>query len=97
MGAENSSSLYYISARLLSRGNVLSRAFEPRHDIYIFFKEEGHKNVNEFSDKMFLIKLAYLCDIFEKLNALSTSLQRNNTHILKSMEKMIAFIKNFKL
>ncbi|KAL4153497.1 hypothetical protein QTP88_001330 [Uroleucon formosanum] len=97
MGAEHSSLLYYSNARWLSRGNVLSRTFELRQEIYIFLKEEGHKYANDFSDKNFLIKLAYLCDIFEKLNALNTSLQGNNTHILKSMDKMTAFIKKLKL
>jgi hypothetical protein len=97
MGAEQSSLLYYSSARWLSRGNVLSRMFELRQEIYIFLKEEGHKYANEFSDENFLIKLAYLCDIFEKLNALNTSLQGNNMNILKSMDKMTAFIKKLKL
>jgi len=60
--------------------------------MYVFFKE-GHKNANKFSDGEFLIKLAYLCDIFEKLNALNISLQRKNIHLLKSMEKMSAFKK----
>lgn len=81
MGAEHSSLLYYSSARWLSCGNVLSRTFELRQEIYIFLKEEGHKYANEFSDENFLIKLTYLCDIFEKLNTLNTSLQGNNTHI----------------
>jgi hypothetical protein len=92
MGAEHSSLLYCSSARWLSRVNVLSRTFELRQEIYIFLKE-GHKYANEFSNENFLVKLAYLCDIFEKLNALNTSLQENNTHILKSMSKMTAFIK----
>ena len=93
MGAEPSSLLYNSSAWWLSRGNVLSRTFELRQEIYIFLKEEGHKYADEFSDKIFLIKLAYLCDIFEKLNTMNTSLQGNNTHILKSMDKITAFIK----
>jgi hypothetical protein len=43
----------------------------------------------------FLVKLAYLCDIFEKPNALNPSLQRSNMHLLKS-EKMLASIKKTK-
>jgi len=86
--------LYYGSARWLSRGNVLSRTFELRQEIYIFLKEEVQKYADEFSNENFLIKLAYLCGIFEKLNTLNISLQGNNTHILNSMDKMTAFIKN---
>jgi hypothetical protein len=41
----------------------------------------------------FLAKLTYLCDIFEKLNALNLSLQRSNMHLSKSMENILAFIK----
>ncbi|KAL4084160.1 hypothetical protein QTP88_027993 [Uroleucon formosanum] len=60
-------------------------------------KKEGHKHASEFSNKEFLIKLAYLCDIFDKLNSLNTSLQGKNMHLLKSMEKISAFIKKLKL
>lgn len=66
MRAEHTSLLYYSSSRWLSRGNILLRTFELRQEIYIFLKKDEHKNVNEFSDVDFLIKLAYLCDIFEK-------------------------------
>jgi len=39
------------------------------------------------------MKLAYLCDIFEKMNALNISLQVKNMHIVKFMEQITAFIK----
>lgn len=97
MGAEHTSLLYYSSARWLSRGNMILRTFELREEIYVFIKEEGHKHASEFSNKEFLIKLAYLCDIFDKLNSLNTSLQGKNMHLLKSMEKISAFIKKLKL
>lgn len=87
MGAKYTSLLYYSSARWLSRGYVLSRTFELRQEIYVLLKEEGHKNGNEFSDQVFLIKLAYLCDVFDKLNALNISLQGKDMHLLKLMEK----------
>ncbi|KAL4126654.1 hypothetical protein QTP88_010863 [Uroleucon formosanum] len=97
MGAEHTSLLYYSSARWLSRGNMILRTFELREEIYVFIKEEGHKHASEFSNKEFLIKLVYLCDIFDKLNSLNTSLQGKNMHLLKSMEKISAFIKKLKL
>lgn len=71
MGAEHTSLLYYSSARSFARGNILLRTLELRQKIYVFLKEEEHKNANEFSDIDFLMKLAYLCDIFENLNALN--------------------------
>jgi hypothetical protein len=47
--------------------------------------------------KIFLVKLRYLFDIFEKLNALNLSLQGSNMHPLKSLEKIFAFMKKVKL
>jgi hypothetical protein len=67
MGAEHLSLLYYSSARWLSRGNVLLCTFELGQEIFIFLKEEGYKDAEYFADADFLIKVAYLCDIFEKL------------------------------
>lgn len=39
--------------------------------MYVFLKEEGNKNGKQFSEIEFLIKLEYLCDIFDKLKALN--------------------------
>jgi hypothetical protein len=64
-----------------------------KKEIYILLKEEEHKYTEHFVNEDFLVKLAYLCDIFEKLNALNLSLHGRNVHLLKSMEKMLAFIK----
>jgi hypothetical protein len=44
----------------------------------------------------FLIKVAYLCDIFEKLNSLNVSLQGKNMHLLKSTGKISASVKKKK-
>jgi hypothetical protein len=44
----------------------------------------------------FLVKLSYLCDIFEKLNTPNLSLQGSNMNLSKSMEKISAFIKKEK-
>jgi hypothetical protein len=54
---------------------------------FIFFLKRRNTNITEhFVNEDFLVKLAYLCDIFEKLNPLNLSLQ--------SMEKIVAFIKS---
>jgi hypothetical protein len=75
----------------LSHGNVLSCTFELLQEIQIFLKEDEHKYTEHYVNEEFLVKLAYLCDIFEKLNALNLSLQGINMHPLKSMEKNLAF------
>mgnify|MGYP002775206681 CR=1 FL=1 len=97
MGAEHTALLYYCNSRWLSRGNVLFRVFELREEICTFLQQERQENAKYFTEPDFLLKLAYLCDVFEKLNNLNTSLQGNNTHILKLSEKIAAFRKKLQL
>jgi hypothetical protein len=74
----------------------LSRTFELRQEIYIFLKEEQHKYTEQFVNEDILVKLAHLCDISEKLNALNLPLQGSSMHLFKSMENILAFIKKTK-
>lgn len=97
MGAEHTALLFYCNSRWLSKGNVLIRVFELRQELYTYLSEEGHNDFNKFIDSDFVIKLAYLCDIFEKLNILNTSLQGKETHILQLYDKVVAFIKKIEL
>jgi len=97
MSSEHTSLLYYSSSRWLSRGNVMLRAFELREEIFVFLKEEKHIRADDFANDVFKLKLAYLCDLFEKFNSLNLSLQGKNMHYLKSMEKILAFIKKLRL
>lgn len=47
--------------------------------------------------QVFLIKLAYLFNIYENFNSLNLFLQGKNTHLLRSIEKKSAFIRELKL
>jgi hypothetical protein len=71
--------------------------FELRQEIYIFLQEKERKYTEHFVNEDFVVNLAYLCGTFEKLNALNLSLQGRNMHLLKSMEKILAFIKKLEL
>lgn len=64
MGAEHTSLLFYSGTRWLSRGNVLSRIFELRQELYSYPEEENYVSAKCFLDTDFLLKVAYLCDIF---------------------------------
>jgi hypothetical protein len=72
---------------------VLSRVYELRSELCAYLIEEKQANAEQLTDSHFLIKLEYLCDIFEKLNLLNTALQGNETHILQLFDKVTAFMK----
>jgi hypothetical protein len=97
MGAEHKSLLFYSSSRWLSRGKVVKRIYELKSEIAVFLKEEGHKRSAEFCDKLFLMKLSYLVDIFEKLNTLNLQLQGKNLNVFDLSEKIESFCKKMHL
>lgn len=68
MGSDHTAVLFHSESRWLSRGKVLSRVFELRDEIRIFLEEEGNELANKFHNNNFLMKLAYLSDMFQKLN-----------------------------
>lgn len=77
---------------MASKGKVLLRVYdELRNEIFIFLKEENHTLATTFEDEVFLTQLAYLCDIFAKLNQLNVSLQGKDTHLLQLYKKITAF------
>uniref|UniRef100_A0A674NBR8 Uncharacterized protein n=1 Tax=Takifugu rubripes TaxID=31033 RepID=A0A674NBR8_TAKRU len=65
----------------------LSRVFEL-NEIGVFLTEEGHGFARKFHDEKFLQKLAYLSDIFQKLNGLNLQLQGTNTHLPQLTDKI---------
>lgn len=71
MGAEHTSLIYYCNSRWLSKGNILVRVYELRNEFYMYLHTESHNDAQNFINSEFIIKLAYLCDIFNKLNDLN--------------------------
>ena len=79
--------LLYTEVRWLSKGKSFHRLYKLRTSVqafgntYDFTKKEiqngKQKHFEEFEEENFLIILAYLCDIFDKLNVLNTNLQGN--------------------
>ena len=97
LGAHYNNLLFYCTARWLSKGKVLLRVYELRNKIFIFLKEENHELAITFEDEVFLTHLAYLCDIFAKLNQLNISLQGKDTHLLQLHDNITAFKKKLVL
>ncbi|XP_069092632.1 protein FAM200A-like [Pleurodeles waltl] len=93
MGAEHSCLLFYSSSRWLSLGNSLLRVYELRNEIYSYQHDDEHCFADKFIDADFLIQMAFLSDLFEKLNTLNKSLQGNNTTILQLSDKVSGFKK----
>ncbi|XP_063902632.1 zinc finger BED domain-containing protein 5-like [Zophobas morio] len=97
MGAVHSSLLFYCETRWLSRGRFLQRVYELREEIAIYLEEEHRPEAEKFRDYLFVMKLSYLVDIFEKLNILNLQLQGANTHMLDTSDKVTAFCKKLEL
>jgi hypothetical protein len=93
MGSEHDKLLLHTEVRCMSRGDVLSRLFELRSEVHIFLSVTTSDLSNRFSDEMWLSRLAYLEDIFCRLNELNKSLQGFCTIPFSVHDKTKAFRK----
>ncbi|GFV62233.1 zinc finger MYM-type protein 6 [Trichonephila clavipes] len=78
MGSTCDRLLLLTEVRWLSRGKILRRIFDLRNEVYTFLSEKKHRLVRYYINEVWLGKLSYLVDIFEKLNDLNLSLQDEN-------------------
>lgn len=90
MGSKHTSLLLHTEVRWLSRGRVLNRLFELRDEVRMFSFDEPLEEMQRFQDKEWLQRLAYLADVFSKLNELNMSLQGTNINIFAAAEKIDA-------
>ena len=81
----------YTEVRWLSRGKLLTRVFEIGEPLQKFFSEKKSPMATHFSDKEWVAKLAYLCDIFRLLNEFNLFLQGKMTTVFKLTDKVAAF------
>ena len=89
--ADFSDILYYTEVRWLSRANCLKRFFDLIENIDKFLISKNKRN-SEFSNPIWIFKLAFLVDLTSKLNDLNTSMQGKNSFILNSVELVQTFI-----
>lgn len=97
LGSEHVQILYHAEVRWLSRGKVLSRFYELRAEITAFLSENNSPLVDLFSNDVWLAQVAYLADIFERLNTLNVSMQGRGHNIFEQSEKIEAFKKKIAL
>lgn len=84
--------LLHTEARWLSRGKVLTRVFELRQELLLFFKDNNKASFCECLESTnWQMKLAYLADIYQHLNTLNSSMQGPKENILTSTDKLLAF------
>ena len=93
LGPEHSNLLLLTEARWLSRGKVVECLFELRKVVLLSLQTHNTDLNLIVSDEIWLEELAYLADIFLLLNGLNLSLQRRDTNILISQNKIVAFTK----
>ena len=96
MESLHTSLLLHTEVRWLSRGKTLTRLFEMKPEVRIFLIDDDFALGDRLCEKRWLMKLAYLADIFKKLNDLSLSLQGKAVTVFEASDKVQAFKKKIK-
>ena len=89
--------LFHTDVRCLSSGRALTHFFELREDVKALLKEHDYDLFKEIESQEFNQMLAYLSDIFTRMNDLSVFMQGKNVSILKCREKLNAFKEKLQL
>ncbi|XP_007948595.1 zinc finger MYM-type protein 6 [Orycteropus afer afer] len=96
MGCEHVNLPLRAEVRWISRGRILTRLFELRHEIEMFLNQKHSDLAKCFHNEEWVAKLAYLSDIFSLINELISSLQGTMTTLFSLYNKVDTFKKKLK-
>ncbi|XP_029646127.1 zinc finger BED domain-containing protein 5-like [Octopus sinensis] len=98
MDSQHKRLLLHTEVRWMSRGKILTRVHELRHELLVFFEEMKQSNFCDlFRSEVWISRLQFLADIFQQLNILNTSMQGKKENIVMSTDKMKAFERKIKI
>ncbi|XP_072391924.1 zinc finger BED domain-containing protein 5-like [Diabrotica undecimpunctata] len=97
MGSNHIQLLLHTEIRWISRGKMLNRLSQLRSEVQLFLMGTDFELRNRLTDEHWLISLAYLSDIFNRINDLNLSLQGRSTNRFSVNDKIKAFIKKFQM
>ena len=81
----------------LSRGNMTRRVFELKNGLLEFYEQKNHNFKNNLANTEFLLKLAYLSNIFDTLNHMNMFSQGPNSTIADFVSKLQAYVRKLDL
>lgn len=96
MGSEHVNLPLNAEVRWLSKGRILTRLFELRHEIEILLNQKHSDLARYFQDKEWVAKLAYLADIFSLINKLNSALQGTMATLFNLYNRVDIFKKKLK-
>ena len=74
MDSDYTSLLLHAEVRWLSRGRSMKRLLTLKDEVLIFLTEQNSNLADYFHDNLWLLKLFYLVDIFDKINDMNLSM-----------------------